>query len=1258
MARKKVGEAYVEVKYDVDFSKALRDMEKFKAAASKAADIKINIDTSGLEEARAKMAALSKDVSKNQKIKVDVDRDHLGRVLNKTRVKIDHDTHGMGRIMGENIFNGFSAILSLLPSRLEFLFTKTGPIVGTAFLLAFTAAVVIGMPAAGAAITGAFFASLGFGAVIGAVVVGAIDDPRVSKAATDLGHKFMDKIIYGASVQHLGQVLADQLNKVSSALDRWAPHIVHILQAGAKFLPGITNGLIGFVDAFLGPLDRLINSPFMKGLMDVVARGMREIGQAFGVSFDRMLKDPAAMEGATKGLQDFFDIMAGTIKLGFDFLRFLSRMWAALNDDNNGKGKSPLDRMRDGWKAIRDYINVVAKAVGAVVVAWVYLGTEIAKAAGDLRPFVDAIAGTLKGAFDDLISVWNSSLKPTLAWAWTQAAPLMSEFGKTIRMAFEALVPAVQKVIVVVKWFWSVFGPTFIAVFKVAWTTLVNVIKAVLQILQGVFMVIQGLFTGNWGMLWNGVKRIFAAAWAGIVAILRGAITLIWTILKNIGPIIWQGLQLLWDLILKGARAAWAGMVQLVRAAWSTTWAIIRGWSSAIWQAIVMAFTTILNFWRSVWNSIYSWVVNKWHQIYNTVVTVVTSVLNRIRNTLLTVKSYWVAIWTSIHAYVVNKWAAIRATVYNGIMAVYNRIRGTITAVLQFWRNVWNSVFSWVVTKWAQIVSLVRTRVGQTRDAIHKAVDNIKAKWNAIWSGLATAFKGVWTTIVNHAKDGLNAIIDKLNAGIGKIQGLLSKLHIDWKIPTIPRLAGGGAPASANPGGGLRGAASGLQKFARGGRVFGQGTGTSDSVPAMLSRNEFVMNARSTKKLGLDRLAFMNKFGQMPMGFAAGGRVGAANNGLLNEHRNHLHVAMMQGVNYIIELAKRSHIPFQVTSTTRPGDRVANGGLSWHSSGKAVDFGGFNQDALASYFSHIQGVVELIHRSSMRDYAIFGGKPSAGGGFFGPFMDFFGKSWGSIVDKTIKPVTNGVKNLIPDGAFGGKMFKGILGTGMDKFIGVLKGQYDKAQKDMASMGGDQGGSGGAGGGIWLGTVLQALRMLHLPLSWAGPTTRLIGRESGGNPRAINNWDVNARHGDPSRGLMQTIGSTFNANKYPGYNNIYGPLDNILAGLTYIKRRYGTIFNVQQAVGATPRGYANGGPVSPGWNLFHEPEMALNAAQGKALERRIAGDGGGAGIYIENLNITVAGALAEADAKKAAQKIIDELNKKAGRNGGKTGIRNM
>lgn len=69
---------------------------------------------------------------------------------------------------------------------------------------------------------------------------------------------------------------------------------------------------------------------------------------------------------------------------------------------------------------------------------------------------------------------------------------------------------------------------------------------------------------------------------------------------------------------------------------------------------------------------------------------------------------------------------------------------------------------------------------------------------------------------------------------------------------------------------------AGTKYRAGGGSVFGEGTETSDSIPAMLSNNEHVLSAREVRGLGghgeVERLRAMARAGTVPA-FAAGGRV-------------------------------------------------------------------------------------------------------------------------------------------------------------------------------------------------------------------------------------------------------------------------------------------------------------------------------------------------------------------------------------------------
>jgi len=54
-----------------------------------------------------------------------------------------------------------------------------------------------------------------------------------------------------------------------------------------------------------------------------------------------------------------------------------------------------------------------------------------------------------------------------------------------------------------------------------------------------------------------------------------------------------------------------------------------------------------------------------------------------------------------------------------------------------------------------------------------------------------------------------------------------------------------------------------LDKFAQGGHVRGRGTGTSDSIPAMVSNGEYVVKANAVRNIGLANMELINQ-GELP----------------------------------------------------------------------------------------------------------------------------------------------------------------------------------------------------------------------------------------------------------------------------------------------------------------------------------------------------------------------------------------------------------
>lgn len=158
---------------------------------------------------------------------------------------------------------------------------------------------------------------------------------------------------------------------------------------------------------------------------------------------------------------------------------------------------------------------------------------------------------------------------------------------------------------------------------------------------------------------------------------------------------------------------------------------------------------------------------------------------------------------------------------------------------------------------------------------------------------------------------------------------------------------------------------------------------------------------------------------------------------------------------------------------------------------------------------------------------------------------------------------------------------------------------------------------GGGSGRWAETATAVLRELGM-YSGANLSNvlRAIQKESGGNPNAVNNWDINARNGNPSKGLLQVIKTTFDA--YAGKYRPKGQLDpyaNIYAGVRYASSRYGSGWSARMAA---PGGYKLGGVTAPGVHMVGEagPELiatsggdrVFNASETQQMLRRASGSG--------------------------------------------------
>lgn len=152
------------------------------------------------------------------------------------------------------------------------------------------------------------------------------------------------------------------------------------------------------------------------------------------------------------------------------------------------------------------------------------------------------------------------------------------------------------------------------------------------------------------------------------------------------------------------------------------------------------------------------------------------------------------------------------------------------------------------------------TAINQKYDEQQQKINTI-SKIQQTSNQLAKDFSGAITDWITGAKSFGDAMKSVL-------QQLISQLIQAALYATIVAACTGGGGGFAARWKGAFGKA-----FASGGSVAGPGTGTSDSVPAMLSNGEYVLNAQAVDRLGVPFLNGLNT-GRL-RGFASGGLAGS-----------------------------------------------------------------------------------------------------------------------------------------------------------------------------------------------------------------------------------------------------------------------------------------------------------------------------------------------------------------------------------------------
>jgi SLT domain-containing protein len=440
------------------------------------------------------------------------------------------------------------------------------------------------------------------------------------------------------------------------------------------------------------------------------------------------------------------------------------------------------------------------------------------------------------------------------------------------------------------------------------------------------------------------------------------------------------------------------------------------------------------------------------------------------------------------------------------------------------------------------------------RDNMGRVQSRLKSDSSAGKAALADNFEQAIGAVrksmragVTATKDGMGAIRDYVAQELGVYGISLAKAR------SIAKQGYTGDDA-------FRAAGRGQGEGKAGGGWIGEpGMVGGDVVPAMLAPGEAVLNRHQQAVIeGMLGGGFLDRlFSSVttPHYMASGGRAGG-----------------LQPA--VASLAGRLNRMFGLSTTsTTGGQHAAN---SYHYLGLAADLGGPpGAMAAASRYLMSSGVyrslLEGIHNPGL----------SVKSGSVVP-SSYWGGAWAqhanhihialSALGRAMAGVTGGsvpIPKITGGGAIGrlAQAALGVAGAGANRLLSSAT-----AGLGAADTGDVRGRGRGASDATARGWIAAGLRLAGVPAS-AGNISTVLGRarqESGLDPSVVNTWDINAKRGDPSIGLLQTTGSTFRRYMVRGHGNIRNPVDNTAAAVRYMLATYGHL------VGAGPGGYARGG----------------------------------------------------------------------------------
>lgn len=866
-----------------------------------------------------------------------------------------------------------------------------------------------------------------------------------------------------------------------------------------------------------------------------------------------------------------------------------------------------IRQMMGGSQAIRDYETALRNAGGATQ-------SVADKQMESLRAKIDVIKNRLNVLmieFGEPVAIWL--VETFFPWFETKFMPALREAAALIREELRPAFDAVAK---------ALDNPTFIKVLA-AFTGYViafNSVSKVAKSFSGALVFLLkpiGKLIGLFGkilrpilMAFIPLMKLVAAGVSALAAALGLPVLVVVAIIAAIVLVV-AALYIFRDEVMAALKAVGRFFMRL----WDDIYGGFIG-------PIIRFFTgPFVDFWKAVWKTVegplkvFLRVVQVFGSIMlalflapfiivmGTIVAIVMVIVNFFREHWTLIWQIIKTVWDRVVDATTAVWNYVILPLITGVWnSIYTAVRGNIILVLGIIRTIWNAVSLVTMTVWNAIKvhifgvwHFIRDQIAKPLAAFWSAfvVPKLQAFWQTIvtiWNAIKTAFQAAWHWVRdNVAKPFMNYWADTVAPKLVAFRDLLSRIWDQIKN-TASAVWNGIVGAIRTPVNLIIKVINGL--------IDGINTviGLINKIPGV--------DIPNIPRIPLISAGTSGSNAQQPLlrgGAHAMGTYDLAKRGPFMTH----------GPRAIVGEGDPRFPEYVIPTDPRFRTRA-------HSlfSGLAGDLGiGFQFGGIIDGVSSgIRGAIGLA--GGFVEGVIRGSIKAA----FAPFNEAAKAGLNQIPNAfKMRDIAQGFRELIW------------------QVVSGADGGFPEATDTADSY------KGGAGVEQWRQVALRALQATGSPAGWIGSLLRRMNQESGGNPLAVNLWDVNALRGTPSVGLMQVIGPTFRAHARAGargpfmFGTSVDPFENIYASIRYANARYGSAPKGWNRAG----GYRNGlydVPVDNFPARLHRKEMVLPAAIAEAARGALehGTTQGSKVIHIENLNIIIDGAASVDDARRKAR----------------------